>query len=53
VPTVRLDGVEADSVIGALCAEPAGDLLTVIVSSDHDFHQLVSARVRVFEDMKK
>jgi hypothetical protein len=53
VPTVRLDGVEADSVIGALCTEPAGDALTLIVSSDHDFHQLVSDRVRVFDDVKK
>jgi hypothetical protein len=53
VPTVRLDGVKADSVIGALCAEPVGNVLTVIVSSDHDFHQLVGERVRVFDDVKK
>jgi hypothetical protein len=70
VPTVRLDGVEADSVIGALCASrehseaaarassvaresPTRSVLTIIVSSDHDFHQLVDERVRVFDDVKK
>jgi DNA polymerase I len=52
VPVVRLPGVEADSVIGALCAVPR-DGLTIIVSSDHDFHQLVDERVRVFDDVRK
>jgi DNA polymerase-1 len=54
VPSLWLKGYEADSVIGAVVqlTEPAG-VPVIIVSADKDFHQLVSERVRVYDDVKK
>jgi 5'-3' exonuclease, N-terminal resolvase-like domain len=54
LPSIRLKGFEADSVIGALVQlTEAKGVPVIIVSADHDFHQLVSDRVRVYDDVKK
>jgi 5'-3' exonuclease len=54
LPTVRLKGFEADSVIGAVVQlTEAKGVPIIIVSADHDFHQLVTERVRVYDDVKK
>jgi 5'-3' exonuclease len=54
LPTVRLKGFEADSVIGAVVQlTEAKGVPVIIVSADHDFHQLVTERVRVYDDVKK
>ena len=51
---MRLKGFEADSVIGALVQlTEAKGVPVIIVSADHDFHQLVTERVRVYDDVKK
>jgi len=52
-PRVRMDGYEADDVIGTLArrgAEQGMDV--VIVSGDKDFAQLVSDRIRMFDPMR-
>lgn len=52
-PRLRMDGYEADDVIGTLAkrgAEQGMDV--VIVSGDKDFAQLVSDRVRMFDPMR-
>jgi len=52
-PRLRIDGYEADDVIGTLArrgAEQGMDV--VIVSVDKDFAQLVSDRVRQFDPMR-
>ena len=49
VPTFRLRGYEADSVIAALTRWPAfASLYQIILSSDHDFLTLVSDRVGMY-----
>ena len=54
LPSMRLKGFEADSVIGALVQlTEAKGVPVIIVSADHDFHQLVTERVRVYDDVKK
>jgi DNA polymerase-1 len=52
-PRLRMDGYEADDVIGTLArrgAEQGMDV--VIVSGDKDFAQLVSDRIRMFDPMR-
>ena len=54
LPSLRLKGFEADSVIGAIVQlTEAKGVPVIIVSADHDFHQLVTERVRVYDDVKK
>ncbi len=50
VPVLRLDGYEADDIIGTLArlAEPAG-FTTYMVTPDKDFGQLVSERVFIYK----
>lgn len=48
VPLVAVDGYEADDVIGTMAARAAGaGLLTIIVSGDKDFYQLINENVMV------
>ena len=53
IPILRVQGVEADDVMGTLArrAEAAG-LDTVLVTGDKDFCQLVSDRVTVYDPSK-
>lgn len=50
IPLIRIDGVEADDVIGTLArrAEEAG-MEAVVVTGDKDALQLVTDRVKVFD----
>lgn len=52
-PQLRIDGVEADDVIGTLTAQAvqAGHEV-LIVSIDKDFTQLISERVRMIDTMR-
>src|SRR5579859_106627 len=46
VPLVTVDGFEADDVIGTLAAKATDrDVLSVIVSGDKDFYQLIGPKV--------
>ena len=53
IPILRVQGVEADDVMGTLArrAEAAG-LDTVLVTGDKDFCQLVSDRVSIYDPSK-
>jgi DNA polymerase-1 len=52
LPLLRIDGVEADDVIGTLCRQAAEDGLTVLVStSDKDLAQLVDEHVTLVNTM--
>ena len=54
VQTMIYDGIEADDVIGYLTTQVLNeDEEVVIVSTDKDFLQLVSERVKVFSPTKK
>ena len=54
LPSIRLKGFEADSVIGALVQlTEANGVPVIIVSADHDVHQLVTERVRLYDNVKK
>ena len=51
-PILRVDGVEADDVIGTLARQAAADGIDVIVSTgDKDLAQLVNARVTLVNTM--
>jgi len=54
VPSIEIPGVEADDIIGTLArmAEEK-DMEVVIISSDKDLYQLVSAKVRVRDGLKE
>jgi len=46
IPTIELEGYEADDVIGTLASQVAGQgLQAVIVSGDKDFYQLIGDKV--------
>ncbi len=50
IPVVRIDGVEADDVIGTMAKEAeANQLTTYMVTPDKDYHQLVSDRTFVYK----
>ena len=52
LPLLRVEGVEADDVIGTLCREAEADGLEVLVSTgDKDLAQLVSDRVTLVNTM--
>ena len=54
VPRIEVPGVEADDIIGTLAAAAEKEGMdVVIVSSDKDLYQLVSARVRVRDGLKE
>jgi DNA polymerase-1 len=51
-PILRVDGVEADDVIGTLALQAAAEDIDVIVSTgDKDFAQLVGPRVKLINTM--
>ncbi len=51
-PILRVDGVEADDVIGTLARQAEGAGLDVVIStSDKDFAQLVSPRISLINTM--
>jgi DNA polymerase-1 len=53
IPTVQLDGYEADDLIATLCGlAVAHEMRVVIVSGDKDLMQLVSPNVVVLDTMK-
>ncbi len=54
IPIVEHDGVEADDVIGTIAKEAVENWRAevVLVSSDKDFFQLLSDRVRMWDTMK-
>ncbi len=52
LPMLRINGVEADDVIGTLCREAAGNGMDVLVSTgDKDMAQLVDDRVTLVNTM--
>ncbi len=52
-PVLRLDGYEADDVIGTLARRGAeAGMEVVIVAGDKDFAQLIDGRVRMFDPMR-
>ena len=52
LPLLRVEGVEADDVIGTLCREAAGGGMDVLVSTgDKDMAQLVDERVTLVNTM--
>jgi len=52
LPLLRVDGVEADDVIGTLCKQAAGNGLSVLVSTgDKDLAQLVNENVTLINTM--
>ena len=54
IPTLRVDGVEADDVIGTLAARAAAAGMEVEIStSDKDFAQLVGPRVALVNGMDR
>ena len=53
-PTLRLQGYEADDIIGTLARQGEAEGMEVlIVSVDKDFCQLISDRVRMFDPFKE
>lgn len=52
LPLLRVEGVEADDVIGTLCKQAANNSLTVLVSTgDKDLAQLVNDKVTLINTM--
>jgi len=52
LPLLRVEGVEADDVIGSLCKQASADGLNVLVSTgDKDLAQLVNDRVTLINTM--
>ena len=52
LPLLRIEGVEADDVIGTLCKQAANNGLTVLVSTgDKDLAQLVNDKVTLINTM--
>jgi DNA polymerase-1 len=53
IPVVKLQGFEADDLIGALARQAASEGLdVVIVTGDKDMFQLLSPAVRIFDPVK-
>jgi DNA polymerase-1 len=53
IPTLRVEGVEADDVIATLLTQFAGaDLDAVVVTADKDLMQLVGPSVRLWDTMR-
>jgi len=53
IPVVKLEGYEADDLIGALAAQAvAAGLDVVIVTSDKDMFQLLGPHVKIFDPVK-
>lgn len=50
IPVIRVDGVEADDVIGTMAKEASErQLTTFMVTPDKDYHQLVGERTLVYK----
>ena len=50
IPVIRIDGVEADDVIGTMAREASSqNLTTYMVTPDKDYHQLVGERTFVYK----
>ena len=53
IPVVKLEGYEADDLIGTLAVQAAGKgFEVVIVSPDKDMFQLLSPSIRIFDPVK-
>jgi len=52
IPSVRIDGYEADDIIATLVAKKADDEVITIVSSDKDLMQLIRPGVVMLDTMK-
>jgi DNA polymerase I len=53
IPVVKLEGYEADDLIGTLASQAAADgLKVVIVTGDKDMFQLLSPSIRIFDPVK-
>lgn len=53
IPVVKLQGYEADDLIGTLAVQAAADGLdVVIVTGDKDMFQLLSPAIRIFDPVK-
>ncbi|MDJ0926137.1 MAG: DNA polymerase I [Gammaproteobacteria bacterium] len=54
LPLLRIDGVEADDVIGTLATAAAGEkMAVVIVTGDKDMAQLVTERITLLDTMPR
>lgn len=54
VRSLRISGAEADDVIwGITQIQPPEDFIYLIVSTDEDFHQMISTHVHVYNPVKK
>lgn len=53
VTTIQIDNVEADDVIAYLSLESFKDSNVTIMSSDKDFYQLVTDRIKIYSPTKK
>lgn len=54
LPSIEIEGVEADDIIGTLVAQANGQgWNSVIVSSDKDFAQLIGPTVSMYDTMKE
>ncbi|MEQ9411230.1 MAG: DNA polymerase I [Fuerstiella sp.] len=54
IPVIRMPGYEADDIIGTLAHEAANDgFLTLMVTPDKDYHQLVQDNVLIFRPGRK
>jgi DNA polymerase-1 len=52
LPLLRVEGVEADDVIGTLAAQTAPERPLLIISGDKDLAQLVDGRTQIIDTMK-
>jgi 5'-3' exonuclease len=53
IPQIRVQGFEADDVIATYCELLKAEHEVVVVTSDHDFYQLLDENVCVWDGMKE
>ena len=53
IPQICLSDVEADDVINSYCQIMKKDNEIVVVTSDHDYYQLLDDNVKIFDGMKQ
>ncbi len=52
LPIIRMDGYEADDVIGSVATRLSGEIKVTIISGDKDLTQLVTDQVHMLDTMK-
>jgi len=52
IPTVEVEGYEADDVIGAIAKKAGSEFDVMVVTSDKDFCQIVDEHVKLVDTMK-